>query len=375
MMETFLKNIRQSLIFTALLALTAVFFLSSCGKPASSQSLPVKPLTLLEELEALDTGKYIGSVPYSSSSALQSDPEWTIYKFNRSVCKCIYGDEFQIGYKKKTETDNIIFFMSGGGACWEGNAACMKSAKLPSGWKQSPGFPYNGWSVIHMPYCDGSVHMGDNIINYDGKVHNHMGLKLTTAGVSLMKKINPNPPKILITGSSAGGYGTFVAYLLIRRFFPDSAIYIFNDAGPGLWNQENGMKEKISTAWKYLSFFPKSCANCNEHLIYLYDWILQRDTNIKIGLFSSYNDSTVGNYYLKLNTKETPFGYKNLLMSTTGEIQAKHPGRFKRFFIDSDIHCVVNAPGKYSYKIQGISVAGWIRNMLNDDPAWKDLLE
>ncbi len=370
-----MKNKNYSNIYAALLILSVIFFLSSCGKPASSQTLPLQPLTLIEELKTLNIDRYIDKVPYSGFSAMPSDPTWIIYKYNKSVCKCIFEEDFHIAYKKKKDTENIVFSLSGGGACWEGNAACMKYAKLPKGWKDTAGFPFNGWSVIHVPYCDGSVHMGDNVISYDGKVHNHMGLKLTTAGVTLMKKINPNPKKIIITGSSAGGYGTFIAYLLIRRLFPDSALYIFNDSGPGLWNQDNGMMEKINKAWNFISFFPKSCTNCDSHLIYLYDWILERDPNVRIGLFSSYNDSTVGNFYLKINTPETPEAYKNLLISISDEIQKKHPGSFKRFFIDSDIHCAVNAPGKYSYKIQGITLYEWIRNMINDDSGWKDLLE
>ncbi len=359
-----IKNIPNS-VLKIFMVLTAIIFLSFCSNPAADTSL-----TLMDELRALDLDKYIDSVGYDTIDEL-TIPAWKIYNYDTSVCKCVLGSEFRIGLKEKTDTNNIVFLMDGGGACWPGKDSCAKTAAMPSGWNDSAGNPLNGWSVVHVPYCDGSVHMGDNDSNYDGADHYHRGLKLTTAGIAIMKNLNPNPPKIFITGCSAGGYGTFMAYLLIRRFFPDSALYIFNDSGPGLWNPDNGMKEKIIDAWKFTSYLPKSCTSCDTQIMNLYEWILQRDANVRIGLFSSYNDSIIGGSFLDMISAD----YKDLLVSTSNSIQSKYPARFNRFLINGTTHCVANAPGTYSYEINSTSLVTWLSQLVNGDSAWNDLLE
>ncbi len=359
-----IKRIRTA-VYTIIPIITVIIFYTSCSNTAENTSL-----TLMEELRALDLDKYIDSVDYESSAA-HSDPTWKIYSYDTSVCKCVLGSEFHIGLKEKTATNNIVFLMDGGGACWPGKDSCSKTAGLPSGWNDSTGNPLNGWSVVHVPYCDGSVHMGDNDANYDGADHYHRGLKLTTAGIAIMKNLNPNPPKIFITGCSAGGYGTFIAYLLIRRFFPDSALYIFNDSGPGLWNPDNGMKEKVVDTWKYTSYIPESCTSCDTQIMNLYEWILKRDTNVRIGLFSSYNDSIIGGSFLNMISAD----YKDLLVSTSNSIQSKYPARFNRFLINGTTHCVGEVPASYSYEINSTSLLTWISRLVNDNTAWGDLLE
>ncbi|HOW82911.1 MAG TPA: pectin acetylesterase-family hydrolase [Spirochaetota bacterium] len=330
--------------------------------------------TLMEELSAIELDKYIDTVPYMSHEPYGSDPTWEIYSFDTSVCKCITGNSFHIGVKSKSATDNVVFLMSGGGACWPGRESCSETADFMTGWDDVTGNPLNGWSVIHVPYCDGSVHMGDNDADYDGDSaadHFHRGLQTTSAGLAIMRELFPNPPKIFITGCSAGGYGTFIAYLLNRRFFPDSSMYILNDSGPGLSNPDNGMITLVKDAWQYMQYMPSSCSRCGDQLMHLYDWILQRDPMARIGLFSSYHDRVIGGSFLDMADED----FRDLLVSTSDEIRSRHPGRFSRFLIEGDTHCVGEVAGGYSYAVGSVTLLEWITQLVNDDPDWPDVLE
>src|SRR6185295_14342828 len=68
-----------------------------------------------------------------------------------------------------------------------------------------------GWNVVYLPYCDGSVFSGDADLPDETPPRFHHGLKNLTAGIDLAKSLYPDPKRIFLAGSSAGGYGTLTA--------------------------------------------------------------------------------------------------------------------------------------------------------------------
>ena len=261
-------------------------------------------------------------------------------------------------------------------ACWPGQDACTKEVNphrnLSTGLaSKGAENPVGDWSFIFVPYCDGSVHIGDNNADYDGDGatdHWHWGLKTTSAAVTLMKDNFPKPEKILVTGCSAGGYGTIMAIAVIRTQFPNAKIYVFNESGPGLLNPEDiATRDLILETWNITPYLPSDCTLCKAQLIWFYDWMLDRDSNLKIGLFSSYQDEVIGKTYLGMS----PDKFETLLVTTSESIQMEHPDNFKRFFINGTEHCVSN----YFYDVNGISIINWVDYLVNDHENWTDILE
>ena len=228
-----------------------------------------------------------------------------------------------------------------------------------------------GWNVIWVPYCDGSRHMGDNNADYDGDGetdHWHWGFRNTSAAVTLMKELFPNAEKILITGCSAGGGGTFIATMLIRFVYPNAKLYVVNDSGPGLFNPEQpDIRQLIVNTWKLEPLLPDDCPECHDQLIYLYKWMLAKDGSLKIGLFSYYQDALMGEYFLGM----TPLDFEELLMTESGVLRQLFPETFKRYFIYGTGHCIYN----YEKEVNGISIMEWIDYLVNDDNQWTDVLE
>ena len=155
--------------------------------------------------------------------------------------------------------------------------------------------------------------------------------------------------------------------MVIRLQNPRSKIYVLNNAGPGLWNPDDRATwELITKTWGIKQFYPPDCEKCQDQLIYLYEWMLERDKKLKVGLVTSYKDHTISERYLKMN----PENFKNLLLSTTDSIREKHPETFKRFFIKGNIHGVPNF-----YRVNGISLRNWLEYLVNDSVKWTDILE
>ena len=86
--------------------------------------------------------------------------------------------------------------------------------------------PFHDWSVVVVQYASGDFHCGTNDFAYDdeelGKgVCYHHGYTNYRAMVEKMKELVPAPEKILVTGFSAGGFGTSLLTDDVMRLFPD----------------------------------------------------------------------------------------------------------------------------------------------------------
>ena len=79
-----------------------------------------------------------------------------------------------------------------------------------------------------------------------------------------MRERFPNPSRIVIAGSSAGGYGTFAAYAVTRVAYPTSPIIVFNDSGPGVQNFDasDDVQSRVAN-WDFAGRVPESCTECD----------------------------------------------------------------------------------------------------------------
>ena len=89
---------------------------SGGGGDGDGDSEPPGPNGLIESLKALNIDKHIG-ITYNERLPNPSDPEWDIYYYDETDCKCIYGDEYVLYAREKPDQSNVIFMMSGGGIC------------------------------------------------------------------------------------------------------------------------------------------------------------------------------------------------------------------------------------------------------------------
>ena len=346
------------------LAFCLLILLISCSKSQISDSKS----PLIPGLKALNLDRYIG-IQYTNHSPNPNYPDWEIFYYDTTDCKCIYGGDYFVASSRNDNSNDVLFYLAGGGACWPGQTLCAKSADPDEALEATRIIPLSGWNYIYVPYCDGSVHMGDSEEDSDnnGEIDRwYWGLRSTSAAVALMKELHPEPDKILITGNSAGGIGTIIASMVIRLQYPQTSLYVFNKVGPGLLNPKDKKTSRlIKKTWNLNQLYPIDCDNCKDQMIYLYDWMLDRDDKLKIGLVSSYQD-LVSSAIFKMD----PENYEDLLITTTDAIRNKHPGTFKRFFIKGNKHNISN-----SYQVNGISVRKWLEALISDSNVWMDILE
>jgi hypothetical protein len=341
---------------------------------------PTNTASLVEELESSGVGKYLGMFQPSRTG---TTGVWEAYFYDPAEenAICLKGGEYQVLIRRGT-TNNVLLYLEGGGACWS-NATCWEGGFFAKDTSvpffgggifefNNPDNPFRDWNIVYAPYCDGSVFAGDNIPDYAGGRTYHHGQQNVSAAVTLLEREFPDPDLLVVSGSSAGGYGTFSGYGVTRVAFPETPILVLNDSGPGLNNLDEVQDiQDRATNWRFQEFYPQSCELCTTQPAYLSEWALERDPTLRVGYFSNLQDGVIRTF-LRLLAQD----FEALLRETTDDIQSRQPDRFKRFFIQGEDHTILEIPGVfYDTEIAGTSFRDWTADFLTDGPAWEDLIE
>jgi len=366
---------RLSAIVTLALGLALV--LNGCGSDDGSGGSGGLG-DLRAELQAAGLDRYLGAATVPTP---QANGDWDRYPYPADTDGpiCLGGTPYQVEVHHGT-SNKVMLYLEGGGACWSyQGCVAVPTAKTTADPLfglgifdfNDPENPFADWTIVYAPYCDGSVFAGDNTADYDGTIRHHRGLRNLSAAVDIMRAVAPDPEQIVVSGSSAGGYGTFTGYGVTRIAYGDREILTLDDSGPGLQNPADTVNIELRNQnWRYLQFVPASCTNCQPQITNLIDWALQRDPTLRVALFSHLRDGVIRGFNLL-----GPAAFEGLLRDTTNPVHAAHPKTFKRFFINGDSHVVLPLPSFDTLSIRGTSIKSWTRDLLTDGPAWQDLVE
>jgi hypothetical protein len=330
------------------------------------------------ELEASGVGKYLGKFTADEVVELANGEVGYSFAPRDDGPTCIYGDPFRTTVRDMGSGD-LLIYLEGGGACWSDLCAAKTNAGLgvfPIGWtdRDLERNPLAGFDVLHVSYCDGSVFSGDNLVlAADGSIERrHRGLANLSASLDVATSRFPQPKRILLAGSSAGGYGTILGTALVRLAYPTTPLFVLNDAGIGLTNpDDSSVVDAALDEWKIGPLIPASCHGCLEtgQFTSVVEWGLARDPTLRVSDYSSYEDEVIAGVFLRMEGK----AFHQLLLRETDKLRAAHPRRFNRFFVDGGSHTALLAGT--DRELDGTRLIDWVVAMLDDHPSWRDLLE
>jgi len=366
---------RATLLSAAVLATVALAACSDGGSGGGGDGFASRAAA---ELTASGFGDYLG---VQQPSRVEQSGAWTEYYFDPAAeqAVCLTGGEFQVNVRHGS-SDQVLLYLQGGGACWDyvtcyvlGTATTTANGAIESGALDldDPASPFRDWDVVYVPYCDGSVFTGDATVDYDGRRTFHHGLWNLSVAVDALGREFPDPSRIVVAGSSAGGYGTFAGYGATRVAFPETPILVLNDSGPGVQNVDatQDIRDRVAN-WNFTQRIPESCTDCDPQYTYLLEWAFERDSELRAALYSYLQDGVIS-FFIDLDGP----AYEALLRSVTGDIQGRNPDRFKRFFKTGSNHTVLLSPEFYTQTVDGVTVRDWTEGFLDDAPPWRDLVE
>ncbi|UCE86189.1 MAG: hypothetical protein JSU66_00115 [Deltaproteobacteria bacterium] len=351
----------------------------------------------LDELAAAGVNKYAGAFEPVASEALADG--WVRHSFDTDGGDgpvCIAETPFAV-FTRARNPNRLLFFMQGGGACWQDFYFCnLLADALPpplagpaSGiWADSFDAgsetirnPLHDWSVVYVPYCDGSVFAGDNDVDDPNfpfaPVRRHRGLRNATAAMDLAKDIFPRAKRILIAGSSAGGVGAAALAPFLARFVYGNSVrlMVLNDAGPVAINlDETAAIEARAADWQFGQFLPASCSGCDEagQITAIIEWRLERDRSVREAFYSTDGDA-VDRFFVNIPTQEE---YRELIVTEHGALHAAYPDRYKRFIRSGDDeHTALQLPTFYLGEANGVPLYQWTSDFVKRRRFWIDIVE
>ncbi|MCP5124031.1 MAG: vtpJ-therm [Pseudomonadales bacterium] len=218
---------------------------------------------------------------------------------------CLDGSEFTMATRDQG-SEELVIFLQGGGACWSTFCLATESAHkgIPKAGILDPdlaGNPVAGWNTVYVPYCDGGLHASDRDSDSDGDGQNdrfQRGLHNLSASLDVAVRTFPSPKRILLTGVSAGGFGTTYALPLVRSLYPDVPIELVNDSGLGLGRPGNpDFIRMLMRDWNMAAFIPANCENCvgaDGHTTDYHKWELAQDHKLRLSMMSYTRDTIIG---------------------------------------------------------------------------------
>lgn len=362
-----------------------------------------------KELIAAGVTQYVGQ--FTPAIATDAGQGWTKHTYLPDPVVgpiCIAGTPYSV-FTKVRNPRKLLIFMQGGGACWQDFYNCNVLVETPMQepppppvgiWAEdsfSPTIgkvnnPLDDWSVVYMPYCDGSVFTGDNTVldpawqaHIEGllglppgagpPVRFHRGLQNATAGIDVAKSMFPRARKIMVAGSSAGAVGaaSFAPFLTRIAFGNNRKLAVFNDAGPNAINLLD-VPNILARAndWLFGQFFPKSCTDCDAFTgqgTAIVKWRLDNDRTIRESFYSTDGDTT-NRFFLNVPTQEL---YRDLIVSEHGKLNAAHPLRYKRFIRSgSTVHTGLQLDDFYLGTADGVPLNKWVKDFVKFKPLRRD---
>jgi hypothetical protein len=306
--------------------------------------VPYVPEPGSPESVAYDNGltRYLGNTPVTST--YPGNAGTTIHEFDiADGPQCMRGREFRAITRRK-ESRDLMIFLQGGGACWSDFCFAITTAPpdMPETdlLKADDTNPFWSSDLLYVPYCDGSLFVGDAAIdeNADGTPDRiHHGLANLSAALTAGYDDFPDPSRIVLVGSSGGGFGTILAVFLVRYVYRDVPIVVINDAGVGVAHPEDpSFVDDLLVEFGARTAVPADCTDCiaDGNVTRLIRYALDRDPKVRIAALTSEYDFVISDVFLKV----APDVFRQNVITATDEIRAAHPDRYRRFLFAGDAH-------------------------------------
>jgi hypothetical protein len=329
------KRVLHSHSFLALVTTTVILMLSGCVTNdllSSDFTNPPTPSDTNPYKEIYDAGltKYVGKSFIRPASVTQGmgSPRIDIWNFSKSDTErgplCMRGTDFFIETRDGS-SDQLLIFLEGGGVCLNEICAATSVPLMSLTTFTFGNFigiggilnhadsnnPMANYDLVHIPYCDGSIFMGDvDRVLSDGNSSNgtqdmayQRGLQNLTAGIEVAKYQYPNPSRIVLAGTSGGGYGIMAATALVRYYYPDTEIVVIADSGaPILRDNDKDFVRRTLVELNGIQYIPlKTCPDCiaNGHVTKVVAWALERDKNFRVASMSHTDDAVIGDFFMQ----------------------------------------------------------------------------
>jgi hypothetical protein len=313
---------------------------------------------------------------------------WRWVNFPDALCRD--GSSTGLWLRRGT-TDKLMMFFDGGGACFN-EITCANNPSNYDPWEHGPPDnwdlffedsavnPIGEWHVIFVPYCTGDVHAGDRpdqIVDGVEGVQQFVGYR---NGAEFLERIVPTWPNlshVLVTGSSAGGFGAGVQYDRIERAFPKAKVTLIDDSGPPLPPDVLApcLQQQWADLWGLEEVMPRGCPDClpsqGGGMANLARYLGEAHPDQRFGLVSSTADTTI-RFFFGFGADECAPDFIDIPAMTFEaglvDLRDQYLQKWGTFLIDgSTEHVWLGGNANLQKSVDGVSLIEWLVRLLDGE--------
>ncbi len=287
---------------------------------------------------------------------------------------------------------DLVVFLDGGGACWDAWSCDFFSTAVDRTYgpdkfaieiqQYLPGSLLDrtilpaavaGATLVFVPYCTGDVHGGDNVATYSmagipTSTWDHVGHRNLMLYLARLAATWPSPRKLVVAGSSAGGFGALANYAAFRWYWPGAAGYLLDDSGPPLIGNaiDPARRNGWYDSWHLGVSLDAVSVDCRSDMSLAVLSLSSDHRADRLAILSRQDDVVMGTFLNDL-TFGADLGALRTLVDGT---------RNARMFVEAGTgHMLLtpltaNAQSVAIQSSQGVALSTWLEQMLSDDPAW-----
>jgi hypothetical protein len=316
-------------------------------------------------------------------AACGGDPEPATFEWT-PVSGMACADGSATGVALSRGSGDVLVFLNGGGACW-GDGPCDASTprrfdrsdfELARGLllpgtildRELPGNPFAGWTMVFVPYCTGDVHAGDRDgVDHGGVLWDHRGRRNLQAALELVATTLPTPPRAVLAGSSAGGFGALLGYDVLRGHWPEeggTTAALLDDSGPTFVGTaiSSSLRDAWWDAWNLTSTVSPRCPDCRDDLSAVWTALSAAHPSDRFALLSSTWDATMRGFFGGLTGDEyaTPLGALALQLDALPHART--------FRVTGTAHPLLLRPSAHA--TGDTTLLEWLSGFAAGDPGW-----
>ncbi|MFO0549617.1 MAG: pectin acetylesterase-family hydrolase [Polyangiaceae bacterium] len=302
---------------------------------------------------------------------------------------CSRGSPYAYWVRPGT-TNKVVIDFIGGGACWNAFTCGIADAIFedsvdsvrdavesndPHGFydHENADNPFKDWYHVIVPYCTGDIHWGNAVTTYnqgqaDEITINHKGAVNTRAVLDWVYANFSSPEQILVTGCSAGSYGSALWSAHVMNHYPDSQVLQFGDSGAGIITPE--FFNDSFPSWNAAEAFPAFIPALNPAEVDIQGKALP---DLYIGIADFFPDQTMSQYDT-IRDENQLFYYQAMgggsvdewtaaMLSSISTIEAGATN-FGAFIPAGQQHCILPYDNFYTVTANGVKLTDWLRQLL-----------
>ena len=363
-------------LFWVVLGCFGLVGLGACGDDDPGTSMPMMDASPDSDAMAM------GPQP------IDAEPDtWTWVEFPNATCA--NGETTGIGVNWNPGATKLLLFFEGGGACWDevtcygGDGEDPLASNIESGYtaadfeedrgmlfrhafsRRDENNPMREFNMVYVPYCTGDVHGGSSTQMYGERETRHVGALNVAAYLERIAVTLPDTEYVMVTGRSAGGFGTLASYNRVATTFPTARVDFIDDSGPApangalpaplyeSWVPQWGLSEDV---------IPADCVGCETSLDLLFSYYADKYPMSRFGMTSYTLDGVIAFFF-----QQEPAEFELMLKRILNDHFVSR-SNLHYFIVPGDLHTMY--ANWTMITSEGTTFQEWAAQLINDDPAW-----